>query len=454
MKDDRIRILSKAPVRQAILKMSLPVVLGMMVQVVYNLVDTYFIGLLGDANQLAAVNITTPIFMILMAIAGIIGTGAASYISRCLGENDTAQASRTLSTGIAICVALGALVTVAGLVFLGPFVHALGASEAFFSYAYDYAFVLLIGSIPIMCSFALGQLLRSEGAAMPSITGMLLGTVANVILDPIFIFVFGMGVKGAAIATVLANGLALCYYIYYYASGKTLVKVKLAFITFQKKIWGQIFGIGTPATVSQFLMSISMIICNNLAVGYGDHVVAGMGIASKIMTIGTYVFMGFAGGCQPLVGFNYGAKNFTRIKAVIINAMVMTEGVGIILLAVFAIFAQALISTFTSLPQVITIGTTILRTLMWSQLVLGPLMLANTTVQALGKAKASLLLSIARQGLIYIPLLLLLNAQWQFSGLIYAQPLSDTVALLFSSVVMLTILKKSEKELNTAPVQA
>ncbi len=447
MNDKRIKVLGEAPVVKAILQMAIPVVLGMMVQVLYNLVDTFFIGRLGDPNQLAAANITTPLFMIMMSVAGIIGMGAASYISRCLGEKDYECANKTISTGVAIVIGLGIIVMVLGLILITPLMKALGASEQTLPFAYDYSFVLLLGSILIMCSFTFGQLLRSEGAAMPSMMGMALGTVTNIVLDPIFIFVLGLGIRGAAIATVLGNAVGVAYYIYYYATGKSTVKISIGNISGDKKIWGQIFGIGTPASVSQLLMSAAMIILNNLAASYGDVVVAGMGVANKIMTIGTFVFMGFAGGCQPLVGYNYGAKNYKRVNEVIKKAMLMMVGIGLTLFVIFGVFAKGLIGIFASdMPQVVDEGVLILRALMWSLLVVGSQMLAMTTVQAFGKAKASLFLSVARQGLFFIPLLFILNRMFGFNGLIYAQPVSDALSLTLSLTVLRLILTKAEKE--------
>jgi putative MATE family efflux protein len=441
-------LMSNAPVTKAILKMSIPVVLGMMVQVLYNLVDTFFIGMLKDENQLAAANITTPIFMLMMALATIVSTGAASYISRCLGRKDNDAANKTLSTGIAICTGLGILVMAAGLIFLKPFITLLGASEAVYPHAFSYSCVMFIGTLPVMLNYAGGQLIRSEGAVMPSITGMMIGTVVNVILDPVFIFAFDMGIGGAAIATVIGNTAALGYYIYYYLSGKSLVKFKLKYISGDRKIWGQTFGIGIPAALSQFLMSGAMIVLNNLARPYGENAVAGMGVAAKLMYIGTFIFMGFAAGCQPLVGFNYGANNYPRVNSIIKTGMLMTTGIGIALTAVFGIFARGLIGIFTPLPEVIAEGAAVLTTYMWSFLVLGPQMLASTSIQAFGKAKASLLLSIARQGLFYVPLLFLLSRLYLFKGLLWAQPVSDALTLALALVLLVSILKKHEKNAN------
>lgn len=439
-------LMAHAPVTKAILKMSIPVVCGMMVQVLYNLVDTYFIGKLKDPNQLAAANVTAPIFMLMMAVSTIVSTGAASYISRCLGRQDEKSAGRTLSTGIAICAGLATAVTVLGLVFLKPFVTLLGATDLMYPYALSYASVMFIGTLPVMLSYTGGQLVRSEGAVMPSIAGMLLGTVVNVILDPIFIFGFGMGIRGAAIATVLGNVAAMVYYVWYYLSGRSLVKFRLRYICGERKIWGQTFAIGIPAALSQFLMSAALIVCNNLAKPYGENAVAGMGVAAKVMYIGTFIFMGFAAGCQPLIGYNYGAGNFPRVKQIIKSGMLITEGIGIALTALFGLFASALVSIFTPLPEVISAGSTVLCIYMWSFLMLGPQMLASTTIQAFGKAKASLVLSIARQGLFYVPLLFLLNSAFSFTGLLWAQPLADAVTLALGLVLLAVILKKCVKD--------
>ena len=314
MENNQTELMAKAPVAKAIVKMSLPVILGMMVQVLYNLVDTFFIGMLKDEVQLAAANITTPIFMIQMAIATIVSTGAASFISRSIGEKNDDRANRTLTTGIVICTGLAIVLMAVGLLNLKSLITALGASAEVFPYASEYVGIMLLGSIPVMLNYAGGQLLRSEGAMMPSITGMMIGTVINVVLDPLFIFAFGMGIGGAAVATVLGNLGAAAYYGWYYLSGKALLKIRRKDVSRDKRIWKEIFTIGVPACMSQFLVSVAMIILNNQAKMYGDSVLAGMGISSKLMFIGTFVFMGFAAGCQPLIGYNCGDNQFARVR--------------------------------------------------------------------------------------------------------------------------------------------
>lgn len=383
--------------------------------------------------------------MIMMALSGIIGTGASSYISRCMGKSDYEKASKVLSSGITICFSLGILATVIGSIFITPIVNALGAVEETYSFAFDYSLVLLLGAAIIMSNFALGQLLRSEGSTMVSMMGMLIGTVANTILDPIFIFALHMGMIGAAIATVLGNALGLTYYIIFYLRDKSMIKFKFKNISFEKDIWREIFSIGTPSSISQILMGAAVMLCNNLAVSYGNDTVAGMGVASKIMTIGTYIFMGFSVGCQPLLGYNFGAKNYNRVQEIIKKGMMITSVIGVALVIIFGFFPNQIISFFTPLPDVISKGSFILLGLMWSLPVYGAQMVGAVTVQAMGKGKASLLLSIARQGFFYIPILLVLNSSFGLNGLIFAQPMADLLALILTISVLIGIMKSVEQ---------
>ena len=442
MKTDRIELLANAPVTKAIMMMSLPVVLGMMVQVLYNLVDTFFIGKLGDPNQLAAANLAMPVFILMMALGGIIGTGASSYISRSLGEKKQEQADKTLTIGLVLGIFLGVIVTISGIIFLKPLVSVLGASADTSGFATDYVLVLFLGGVPIIANYALGQLLRAEGDAMGSMFGMFLGTVTNIILDPIFIFVLGMGVRGAAIATVLGNLISLFYYLLHYAQHKTLLHINPKLFSFDKTIFREIFSIGIPSSLSQLLMSVSLIVLNNIAAGYSDIVVAGLGVSTRIISIGTFIFMGFAAGCQPLAGYNYGAKNFKRVREIIVQGIIITSIIGVVLSIILGVFAKRITGVFTSTPEVVNSATIILRALIISLPFIGGQMLSTVTIQAFGKALPALFLSISRQGLFFLPLLLILNALFGFKGFIYAQPATDVLMFLVSSYILWSILRK------------
>lgn len=443
MNEKRLQLLNDAPALQAIIKMSVPVVMGMMVQVLYNLVDVFFVGLLHDPYQLAAVNLAAPIAMILMALSSVIGTGASSYISRTIGEGRLERADKTLSTGLAACVGLAVVVTVLASLLIHPIVHCLGTDAHTYGPTQTYVSIILLGSAALMVNYVIGQLLRAEGAMMPSMLGMFIGTVANIILDPIFIFGLHLGVAGAAIATVLGNALGILFYIYCYKSAKSALHIRWQNITADATIWREIFLIGTPSGLNQLLVSVALILCNNVAAFYGAALVAGMGIASKIITLGSFIFMGISAGCQPLIGYSYGAQNFARLKAILKNGLMLTTAIGLLLAVIFGLGAPWIIACFTKLPDVQSAGVFALTTMMLSLPFVGSQMLSASTIQAMGKALPGLFLSVARQGLFYIPLLYGLNHFLAAKGFLFAQPLSDLITLCVS-LTILVILGKRE----------
>lgn len=441
MNEKRIKILGEGPILKSIFAMSMPVVLGMLVYVFYNLVDMFFVGKLNDTNQLAAINVTTPLIMLIISIAGIIGTGGAAYISRCLGEKNYDRANKTMSLSIVMCIIIGIVVTILGTIFMEPLVRCLGVSEQIFPYAYSYSSIIIYCTVILMLNYTFSQLIRSEGAAFIAMVGMIIGTVVNVVLDPILIFKFNQGIDGAAWATIIGNAVALLYYIAVLAGNKTLVKFSLKNIALDKKMLKEIFFIGIPASVNQFLLTLAVLLGNNFAVAYGDDIVAAMGTALKVITIGTYIFMGFSVGCQPLIGYNYGAKNVKRVTSVINNGIVITTITGILLTLTFALFARPIIGIFSEVESVVSGGIIILHGLMWSLPIVGVQTMAPVVAQSVGKGGASLVLSILRQGVIYIPVLFILNKVFGFQGLVYAQALTDLISLVPTVIILRAIMK-------------
>lgn len=444
MEDKKIAILKNEKVSKAILKLSIPMVMGMMIQVLYNLIDTYFVGMLNDSNQLAAANISLPVFMMLMAISGIVGSGASSYISRCLGNEDYDEANKTVSIAAGILVVMSIFIMIIGILSSSSIAKGLGSDEFTYDYTYQYITIMFMGAIPTMCSYALGQIIRSEGNILQSVIGLVLGTFVNIVLDPIFIFGFNMEIKGAAIATVIGQTSTLIYFIYSFMSGKTTLKINLKQIKYDKNIFKEIFTIGIPASLNQMLMGIATVIVNNVAVAYGTIVVASMGVAMKIMTIGTFIFMGFSAGCQPLVGYNYGCKNIPRVKEIIKKGIIITSMIGLTLVLIFGIFTKPIIGLFSNDTKVIEEGVKILRALMLSLPFVGGQMISTTAAQSMGRAVVAFILSISRQGLVYIPLLIILNKAFGLSGFIYAQPMADVIMLTFSSILLFKVILKDK----------
>lgn len=442
MNESRLELLAKENVTKALFKLSIPMIMGMMIQVFYNLVDTYFIGRLGDANQLAASNIAFPVFVLLMAIANVIGTGAASYISRCLGKKDYEKANQTTSISFMLVIILSLLVTIFGVLFCSQIVKIFGATDEVYKYTYDYVQIMFIGAITVVGSFTLGQIIRSEGNMQVFVRGMVIGTVLNIVLDPIFIFTFDMGIKGAAYATIIGYFVSLIYYTKVLFSKDSTLKIKKEYMTFDKVILGEIFKIGLPASLNQMLMGFANVVCNNIAINYGTLTVAGIGVAGKVMMIGTFIFIGFSSGTQPFIGFNYGANNIERVKEAIKKATIITTVIGIVLAIIFYIFSQNIIKTFIDDYDVIMKGSMILNALLLSLPFIGGQMIATVTAQSLGKAILSMFLSISRQGILYIPLIITLNKLFGFEGFIYAQPVTDVIMFVLALFLINNMLKK------------
>ncbi len=449
MEKNRLHILENEPVYKAITKLALPMVLGMIVQILYNITDTFFIGKLNDPNQLAAVSLTMPLFMLLMAVSGILGNGGASYLSRVLGQKDIKLAEKTAAIAFYSCVFLAILLLGPCLIFLKPLIRMLGTSANTFQYAYQYSFIIIVCGVIVMSNFALGQLLRAEGAAKEAMFGMLIGTIVNIVLDPVFIFAFKMGVTGAAVATVLGNFAGLIYYMTYYYSKKSMFSLAFKNYTFDKKIYWQIIMIGIPASLNQILMSVASVISNNIAAGYGDITVAAVGVAMRITTIAIFIMIGVAIGCQPLIGYNYGAQRIARLEEVIKKAMTINTAIGLFFAILFLSFSKYLIVIFSTNEEVIDTGMIILNAMTFSLPFVGIQMVIGNAVQAMGKALPSLFLSIARQGIVYIPAIIILNHLFGFYGFIYAQVITDTIIVVIAFIVFLKImarLKADHKE--------
>lgn len=448
MVHQKLHILESMPVPQAILKLAVPTMLGMLVQVFYNMTDTFFVGRLNDPNQVAAVAITMPIFMITMALSGIFGNGGASYLSRLLGSKEPERAKQTLATAWLSGIILGIVVMIAGFYWMPAILSVSGASAQTYPFAASYLRIILAGSVIIMLNFASGQLLRAEGATKEAMFGMAIGTIANIALDPLFIFTFHQGVAGAAIATVIANALALAYYLWYYLSRKSLIPLTFTHLKFEWSVYREIFKIGVPASVSHLLMSCSHMFMNNIAASYGDVAVAASGIDMRIFTIPLMLSIGLAMGAQPLFGYSYGANNLPRFKAAVKTAIGMATGIVVTFTVVFALFSGWFVSIFINDAAVISVGVKILRAMIIGLPAVGVQMVLMVAMQAMGKGMPALIISLARQGLVFVPALIILNALFGFSGFIYAMPVADIVSMMVSVALFIGIVYRVEKAKN------
>lgn len=448
-KDRRIYIMAEERPVKAVLHMGLPVTAGMMVMVIYNLTDTFFIGMLDDDYQLAATNLAYPVMMVLIALSAIVASGAASYISRCIGAGRMDRAERTLTMGFELVIDGSIVIAAAGLIFTGPIVRVLGADETTAGFTAEYVRILFAGTFCIMGSYTFGQLLRSEGSVMPSMAGLMAGTVANILLDPLMIFGLHMGIGGAAAATVLGNGIGTAIFIWYYASGRTLLRPDLKRISADPGIFREILWVGLPHTLEQFMTTAAMVVLNNLAAGYGGLAVAAMGISLKLMSFGTYIYQGMTAGCQPILGYCFGAKDHARLRQIIIAGIGVSTCFELGVMAVFGAGAPGLVGLFTESPEVIALGTQTLRAMMLILPFVCATSVARNTYTAMGMPMHSFGITVVRQMVLYVPFMLLLNRVWGYAGLVHAQPCSELICMVLSLWMLLGTVRKLKDDRST-----
>jgi multidrug efflux pump len=442
MDKKRLYILGEMPVRKAIITLALPTVVSMLVQVFYNITDTFFIGKLNDPYQLAAVSICMPLFMMLVSISGIFGNGGASYLSRQLGKKDYEGARETSTVTIVFCFATSLLVAIIGLIFIKPILHLAGASATSMPYATSYLSIILGGSSILMLNFTIAMLLRAEGSAKAVMKGNLLGTVVNIALDPVFIFLLDMGVAGAGIATIIGAGCSLLYLLSFYFRRNSLAMPSLRYLKPRWVTFREIFKIGIPASLSQIMMSIGNSISFGVAAGYGDVAVAAFGVVWRVMSLPVFVMIGLSIGLQPLVGYSYGANNHRRLKKSVRTALAISGFLAAFFLALFLLFPRALIAVFISDREVVEMGSKVLTAFTIAIPFIALQMPLMTSIQAMGKGLPSLIIALSRNGLVYIPAVYILNSLFGFDGLVFALPLSDVISALLALLLFAGIYRK------------
>lgn len=445
MDPKRLHVLESMPVPKAILALALPTVLSMVVQIFYNVTDTFFIGKLNDPYQIAAVALAMPVTMFQMAVAGIFGNGGASYLSRLLGQRKYPTAREAATSSIFGCILISLVVGILGYFSSSALARMIGASDYTAGFAANYIKIILIGSPIVMLNFALTQLLRAEGAASQAMIGLLIGTGVNIILDPLFIFGLHMGVSGAAIATVIGNGCGMMWYIAYYLRGKSAVAPKLEYLKLHWETYKQILFIGIPASLGQITASLGSSVTYNLASYYGDYNVAAIGVAMRVFTIPIFIFLGIAIGVQPLIGYNFGARNFGRMKETIRSSLVYSASLAILGILLFTFMPKELMQIFIKDPLVVSIGTMVLLAYVFAIPFASVGMIFMTTLQSMGKALPALIVALSRQGIMYLPALYLLNKYHGFEGLVLAMPVADALTTCCSFTFVYLIFRKMRK---------
>lgn len=434
------------PVSKAVFTMAIPTIITMLVVVIYNMADTFFIGQTKDPLKVAAVSLATPVFLIFMALGNLYGIGGSSAISRALGEKNEKRAKWISSFCFYASIVTGFLMMALFLLRMDQILLMIGASENTIDFAREYLVCVAFGAPFVIISNAFGHIVRAEGSAKEAMIGNMIGTVVNIILDPIMILGFGWGVLGAAVATVIGNAAASIYYISYFKWKKTLLSIRPSDFHSGNNVAASVFSIGVPASLNNILMSVSNVILNKVLISYGDTPVAAMGVAMKAMMLVILLQIGLGVGIQPLIGYNYGARNVKRIKEIFRFTGICAVVLGTTLTVFMMLSKNIIVRSFIDDAEVIRYGVEMLKASILPGPVLGILFLNVNTLQAMGKALPSLLLTICRQGLIFIPLLFILNACFGLNGIIYSQPVADFSSILLSTIICLRVLHKLERE--------
>ncbi|MDD3410719.1 MAG: MATE family efflux transporter [Eubacteriales bacterium] len=439
--DDKYRQMLETPIPRLICSLSVPTVVSMLITSLYNMADTYFVGLIGSASATGAVGVAYPLMAVLQAVGFMFGHGSGNYISRALGAKQTDDASRMAATGFFSALLCGALLTAAGLCFLRPLVFLLGSTETIAPYAVDYVRFILLGAPWMVSSLVLNNQLRFQGNAFYGMIGITSGAVINIALDPLFIFALDMGVAGAALATILSQFISFLLLLAGTRRGDT-IRIRPRLFSPNRDMFGNIFRGGVPSLLRQGLASLSTVCLNVAAGGFGDAAIAAMSIVTRIMQFACSAVIGFGQGFQPICGFNYGAKRYDRVR----EAFWFCVRVAFVILAVAGavafVFAPQIVSWFIrDNPEVISIGALTLRL----QCVMLPfasfIITANMMLQTMGMAGKASLLAAARQGLFFIPAVLALPYFFGLLGVQLAQPVSDVLSFALSIPLTLEVLR-------------
>lgn len=424
---------------------SIPAIAGMIVNMLYNIIDRMYIGHIPKVGNLAitGVGITMPIMTIILGFGMLVGLGTAARVSIKLGQHDKESAEKHLGNAFTLIIIISVFITVIGLVFLNPLLGIFGASENTVSFARDYMNIIFIGTIVNMLSFGLNHSIRSDGNPTIAMMSMLIGAILNIVLDPIFIFTFDMGVKGAAIATVISQIVTTIWILYYFTKGKSIIKLKKENFKLDKDIVISIFSIGISPCSMQISASIVQVISNNALKAYGgDLAIGAMTIVSSISLMFLMPIFGLNQGSQPIIGYNYGAKNYGRVKDTVKYASIIATIIVLFGWCVIQFMPQILIKMFNSDPKLVEIATNGLRIYLFMLPVIGFQIISSNYFQSIGKAKISMFLSLLRQVILLIPLMLILPTKLGLNGVWISGPTSDLLSAIITGIIFYNSVKK------------
>ena len=433
-----MEVFNNAPVPKAVLKNAVPAMAAMLMVLIYNLADTFFIGQTRNDILVAAVSLATPVFLIFMAVGTIFGMGGTSVISRAMGQGRKEYAKKVCSFCMWSCVGTGIFLAAVFLLFMDQILTLVGASADTWEPAKAYLTIVAFGGPFVLISNCYSNIIRAEGQPGKAMMGQLIGNLTNIVLDPVMILAFRWGIAGAAVATVIGNVVGAGYYIVYFLRGKSILSIHIRDFSVKDRIPGNVLAIGIPASLGSLLMSISQIIVNARMAGYGDMALAGMGVAMKVNMIVVMLLIGLGTGIQPLLGYCYGARNRKRYIAVLKFSLGLAFCLSMVMTVICYLGAGPLVTAFLDNPDAFQYGMSFSRTYILSGPIIGILFVLINAIQSTGAALPSLILSISRQGLLYLPILALFSQIFDSANLIAgAQPLTDYLSATLAVILFL-----------------
>ena len=443
--DDRsalqFRRMTETPIPQLILSLAAPTILSMLITSIYNLADTFFVGQISTSAS-GAVGVVSSLMAIIQALGFMLGHGAGTIISRSLGSRDTTAATRFASTSFFTALVFGVVLAVAGLGTLPHFMMLLGSTETILPHACAYARTILIAAPLMISSLVMNNILRYEGKASFAMIGLVTGGVLNIALDPLFMFVFGLGTAGAGIATALSQSISFCILLSMFLRGKTVSQFRLSAVTREARDFGRILLGGAPSFGRQGLNSIGGMLLNLAARSYGDAAVAGMSIVSRIFMFIISVAIGVGQGLQPVASFNYGARKYRRVRQAAIFTIEAAFCMLVVLVGLCWVNGDALIRLFRDDPAVTAVALPAFHYQCLAMLLQPIIVVANMTFQSVGASGRATFLACCRQGVFFIPLILILPRTHGLFGVEICQPIADVLTFLVSLPFLLTFLQQ------------
>lgn len=443
MKDNTTEIFRDAPVPKAVLSNVIPSIISMLMVLVYNLADTFFIGQTNNAYMVAAVSIATPAFLIFMAVGMLFGIGGTSLISRMLGEGKRDYAKNASSFCFWSGLTIGIIAMICIWIFVEPVCRLIGASNDTLTYTIQYLSIVAAGIPFLIISNMFSNIIRAEGNAQKAMMGMIIGNMINIVLDPVMILGFGWNVVGAAVATVLGNVFSSVFYIVHLLSKNSLLSIHIKDFKARDRIAAGVLAIGIPASLNSVLMSVSNIFINNLMAKHGDMAVAGLGVAMKVNMIVVMLLIGLGTGIQPLLGYCFGARNKERYIAVLKFSVILALCMSAVMTVICYCGAGPLVRAFLEDADAFRYGMSFARIYIVSGPILGLLFVFINAIQSMGAAIPSLILSVSRQGLLYLPILFTINAFFNTpEHLAMTQPMTDYLATALAIILFLIAYRK------------